>query len=568
MRKDIKKQVNIFSVIVLGFILILLLYFLLYSPYAKVNRYVRNGDNYSIQQEFQLAIEAYEQALEIDPQSVEALERIVSLHLGQAHYSAAKGYLDQLSTVSEDSPKYRSLLYAYAMDTRDYALADSLLEAEDNAYAPNEEEYRALIVGLNEDAYFTQASRVLDQALAKFPNSEVLSRLGLKVYYDAGDYIKTSEAYESYEYTLSSDQLNTIAELYLDLENEAKAFEVWEKSLDLDIKQRDLQKKVLEYYIQSRNLSKYSEWLKKIEGAGLDVPDVNLNIQGNRSWQTRYSGLFAVEGNHFYFSDLKRKGVYFADKTDDSGLELILTLDATDLNLVGGILYFTKPSEDNSLYSYDRSTESLNLISNQNFSDFIVVGNNVLYLDNEGYLCLFHLQTREDFRITQKRVLYYVFDKNGIYFIGLEDNNLYKKSFDFFSDKYQAEELIEISDELLLEGPFNDLVIDDANNLYLVRQLDKHIISFNLNNKHISTIYEDASAYLNYSNDNLIFVSWTPQRFDLEQGHVLNLASNISSELFVDDKTIYSIEYLNSDQSDYQIYRFSLDGTNWHKFWG
>lgn len=548
-----RKRISLLFIVCL---LIMILFFLWFRPKSRIQRRIKEANKLVLEHDYQNAIRLYGEALDINESAVPAIEGLVQVYLEKQNFDAAKVMLNQLAVYEEVSERYKPLLYTYAMYTNDYALAESLLRSED-AYKPSVEEFADLAKGLREDNYLKQAISVLLQALEEFPDSKDLRILAIDIFYETTQFPELIEVYEASKLEIDDvERLNKLAEAYTAVNNVSDAQIIMEKSLDLDFSQKNIMKTLLETYAKTNQVDAYFDLRKKIKEKGISLPKLSTNMRGNSSEQTRYSGLFAFEGDYLFFSDVRRAGVYRKNKATDSRLDLLINTDATALNAKNNVLYYAKPSANNMFFSYDLNTFKEEIIVEESVHNPLVFASNIYYLDEEDKLCVFNIDTKERVYRSDFKLEAYNFIEKNIYFIAQKDKSLYRLN------------LEQNTHELLLNGPFGEITSNDENLLFLTLDSDHSIVQYNTLNKTINTIYKEHSSYLNYSDNYLYFVSWTPEKINLETKELSKLASNISHELFIDEHEIYSIEYLNQNYTNYRIFKFNKDGSNWHQFWG
>lgn len=532
----------------------------IWRPAIKTNRLLNKAEKAEAQGQSEKVESLLEEATAVEGPDGKAVEKLINFYLDKRDYSKAKAQLDRMGPKTGESLRYRKLLYRYAMESQNFALADSLLDTEPS-YQPSEEEYLQIIKGLNQLAYNERAVKRLEEAGRAFPESGAVLQLGFRVYYDAGMYREAVALYENESsLTLSYQDMNTLAELYRAQDKGAQAAKLWEESLDTVFGQRSIQGKLYNYYIDTDQVTRVWSLREKLLEKHQALPKPLYNLWGNQAWQTRFTGLFAKEGSTTYFSDLKNQILY--RKVGEAGdFEPFLEMDAMGLNVKQGILYFTRPSDQSKLYAYNLATQELEKKIDESCHSPLVFGPYLYYLDEHSELRRYSIEDRSIRKLETGPVLNYIPIDRGIYYIK-EDGNLYFMA--LAMDKMTRVQARDV--ELVLSGPFKEVVNDEFGRLYLIQGENGAILDFDPLSRQVESLYQEASTYLNYANRTLFFVTWTPQAYSLVNKNQVNLASNISQELYVFQDRLYSVLFLNNSHTDYEIYQMKTDGSEWKIF--
>lgn len=541
--------------ILLAALLLLALFFLssrfIWSKEARIKRWRHDAAEAYKSGDFAEAARFYDHALNIDPQDKISLAGRARSGMKIGERSIVKGCLDALEKQSGDSPEYKQLLYEYALHEKNYALAASLL---DNlpAYEPAQDEYLAIIRGLFDEAYYTQADKLLAEARKKYPKDRKFAELGVMTAVKLDKAAEALSIYDTFEPDLDCDYLNYLADAYLAEDKKEKALQLWSVSLEQNINQEAVVKKLLELLAETGQSKEYCEWRQVFLRSRFVLPAGKINIFGNSPANVRYRGFAAQQNGCSYLADPDGSGLYRISESSMKTELIKRNIQAMSLNIRGDRLYFVDRAEHHALKCLRLDDGAIATLCADQVKAPLVWGDIIFFINETDGQRLYRLDQKsgELTALTEIGVKEFAPDGEYIYFISEGEQDLYRQK----QDSRESERL--------LLGSFSDINVDEFSQIYMLDADLKGIVTCQPNGSHKTLLLETEADYLNYANNKLYYVQWTPHSVDKDGREAKSLASNFSSELIICGDWIYS--YAEKSESEAPaIYRFRPDGTDW-----
>ncbi len=522
------------------------------SDRARVNQLAEEAEAALAQGSYASADQSYDKILEIEELNVTALLGKARVSLETGDYVRAGDYLNRLEEAKVDTPEYRSLLYHYAYQSEDYALAESLL-ASGTDYVPDVSEYRTMIQGLLDDEYYAKASLAAQRALEFYPEESALLLPAFDAYMANNDVDLAKGLYEDGLELETVDRLNALSKVY-DRQNEpAEATKLRVKSLELLPNQKDLITKVSDFYVQDGDVRAYWDFRKTLLMRGLELPSPQVNLFGNEPANVRYRGIAAEQNGRIYYTDSVSQAIYQVSSQTLMSPRLVFPGRAEGLNIVGDELYFISASDGNTLSRMKTDGTGFETLSTIAAANPLVWGDTIYFLERGGQGRLMQLDraggTPE--AVTDLPVKHYAPDGEWIYFTGTADRGLYRVP------------LAGGESEKLLAGTFSDLVVDEYSRLYFLANNGEQLLRSANDGTDVEILSEVPALYLNYGGNKLFYVSFTPHSMKVNGADATALTSNLSEELAYLGDWVFSIGFEAEGANTRQIFAFRPDGTEW-----
>lgn len=523
-----------------------------FSVKARSARFISEAETYFAQGEYAAADLLYESALKIDQDNQAAIEGRVRASLKEGDPVTAGIYLDRMEQFKKDSPEYRSLLYDYAMQSGDYALADSLLITNED-YQPSADEYRRILNGLLLEQYYPQAVAAVERAIEDYPGDRGFLELAFSVYRNAGENKKLLTVFEAGVEPRNFEEINLLADLYWEEDQPAKAVNLWERSIATNFYQAEIQDKLYRYYAGNSDVAKLWQLRRTLLEARIQLPELGLNFFGNTAANVRYRGMVVQQGDRLYLTDRYKQQINTAPVADPSARSLVLDRSAQGLNVQGDWLYFVNLSAQNGLYRVKTDGSELSPLWEEPVINPLVWGDKIYFLEKQGErLRRISIHGGDAELLSETKILHYALDGEWIYYIDEAGRDVYR----LLQSGGRAEQLY--------SGRFSDINVDEYSRLYFL-DLDRGtaIVAAANDGSNLELLSEEGGEYLNYGEGMLYFVKWTPHSLPVAGGDSVNLTSNMSYELAVCPDWIFSLGYDTQLINYPRLYYFKTDGTAW-----
>lgn len=493
----------------------------------------------------------YDNALKIDPDNTDLLKARVEAGLRADFPQSVKSSLDKLAKNGADSPEYRQFLYRYALQSGDFPLAESLLQSLEG-YVPSADEYRKIIKGLFDGAFYTQAEKLCETALKVYPKDRRFDELSLASLTKLDEPARAIALYEAVpKLDPDVETLNYLARSYKNAGQPEAACRLWTRSFLKKTDQPHVPEALLRTLAEIGDTRSYLRITAEMRRHQYKIPEIGLNIFGNTAPNVRGKGFAASQGKAVYIADPLGRGLFGAE----DGVHFTRLSDlssARGLNVRGDSLYYADAAEHMALKRFSLTDHKTETVFAGRADSPLLWGNELYFINlgDENRLYAFDLKERKLVRKTDIPVRDYALDGDFIYFIGEEDRDLYRQK--------QSETRIERH----ILGKFSELTLDEASRIYLIDQEAGGISRCEKDGSNRVLLMKTEAESLNYNDGRLYFARWTPYSMKTDGSDAKSLASNITSELVLLDDWVYAY----ADKAEKQsagVYRFRQDGRDW-----